>query len=239
MRKWIAIAGLLVLAFAAWGQSQVSHAETPTAPQRTIEVSGRGTITAKPDTAVVTLGISRLSDTPSAAFKEASKTMNEIAKALTSMGVKEDELKTSELNLGAEYEWTQEKGQTLRGYRATSNVTVTTQKLDDVPAIIEAAVAAGANQMSSLSFTVKDPEALLEQAMDLAADDAKAKAERVAKRMGSGVAQVLKITVMDDTGIVRAPMAAYETKAAADGAMPIFAGTTKYTVTISASFELK
>ncbi len=240
MRKWIAAIGLLVLALAAWGRSQVTHAETPVAPQRTIDVVGKGTIEAKPDTAIITLGVTALADTPSAAFKEASKIMNQIADALTSQGVKEDDLKTSELNLGAEYNWTQEKGQVLKGYRATSNVTVTTQNLDQVPAYIEAAVAAGANQMSSLSFTVKDPEALMDQAMDLAADDAKAKAERVAKRMGSGISQVLRISVMDNSGSVRGPMA-YEAKGMADGAapMPVFGGTSQFTVTISATFELK
>lgn len=241
MRKWFALAGILVLAFAAWGTSQVGRAETPApaAQPRTIDVVGKGTITATPDTAVITLGISTIAEGPSAAYKDAATIMANIATTLTEAGLKQDELKTSELSLGAEYNWTQEKGQVLRGYRATANVTITTQQLDKVPLFIEAGVLAGANQMNSLSFTVKDPDTLLDEAMDAAADDATAKAGRVAKRMGANVSKVLKITVMDDSGSYPRPVPmAYEAKADS-AAMPVFTGSSKFTVSISATFEIE
>jgi len=215
--------------------------DTASVPQRTLDVVGHGTVLAKPDTVVVTLGASALADTPTAAYGEVAKALTRVSASLKELGVEDEEIQTHELNLGAEYNWTQDKGQVLKGYRASTTIAITTQKLDAVAALVEAAVGAGANQLQSISFTIKDTEALTNQAMDLAVDSAMGKAERVAKRMGASIAGVVRVNVMDQNS---GPVVRAESKFAAapmaDGAsIPVFAGNNRIEVTVSATFELR
>lgn len=244
MRRWIVILSVLVLALAAVGAG-VGLAEDPAAKpqtQRTLDVSGRGTIKATPDTAIITVGVSSLADTATEAYRQTAKAANELAATLKQFGVKAEEIRTTELSLYPEYNWTQEKGQVLRGYRSATSLSVTTQDLEGVGLLVETMVGKGANSLQSIRFTVKDPEKLIEQATDLAVDNAMGKASRVANRMGTQVIGVLRVSVMDTGGSMERPMpAAYETKSAmgADAAMPVFGGTSEYTVTISATFEIK
>lgn len=244
MRRWILAASILVLVVAAaFGSAGIGLAEDPASPAtapRTLEVTGRGTVSVTPDTAMITVGASSLEKTPSEAYRATSKVMANIAAALKIMGVDEKDIKTTQLNLNAEYNWTEDKGQVPTGYRASSSVTITTQKLDQVGALVDAAIDAGANQLHSINFTVKDPEQLLSQATDAAVDNALAKANRVAGRMNTMVVGPLKVTVMDGSGsVVRpVPMAAPAEKMAS-APMPVFGGSSDYTATVSVTFEIK
>lgn len=248
MRKMI-LTAFTALAFAAAAfQPQAAFAETPVAAQaesvqRTLEVTGRATVKAKPDTAMITLGVNLLEKTPDAAYSAVGDKMASVASALKAMGLKEDDMKTGMLYLSAEYDWLKEGGQVLKGYRSSTTITITTQELDKVPTIIQAAVDAGANQLQGLSFTVKDPEALIEQATDEAVENAKAKAQRVARRLGVTVAGVYRISVHDGGGSVIYTASADSGSAAAPMAkgasIPVFSGNAEFTASVSVVFEIK
>lgn len=242
MRRWIVILSVLLLALAAVGAG-VGLAQDPAAKpetQRTLDVVGRGTVKASPDTAIITVGVSTLADTASDAFKQTSGTANELAMTLKKFGVKAEDILTTELSLHPEYNWTQDKGQVLKGYRSSTSLSVTTQDLDGVGLLVETMVANGANTLQSIRFTVKDTEKLIEQAMDQAVDNAMSKAARVSNRLGTQVVGVLRVNVMD-SGSTERPVPMYEAKGAmtAESAMPVFGGTSDVTVTVSATFEIK
>lgn len=221
---------------------QASLAETTTPPTRTIAVVGQGKLTAKYDTADISLGFSTDRDTPSGAYQDMSAAMNKVVDALKASGVKEDDMKTGTFNLGAQYDWNNGT-QKLVGYRSTNTLTVTTQALDKVAALIQTAVDAGANTVNGVSFSIKDTDELLNKALDAAVDDAKAKADRVATRLGAKVVGVMSITVNDQG---RPPIMydrAMESKAlmAAPAAAPapVYSGTGDYSATVSVTFELQ
>jgi len=247
MRKYLALLSVAILTVAAIGGttlSQRAHANTDSpgsATVRTIEVVGRGSITVKPDTAVITIGVTALSDSPTESYKEVGRILAKVTTALKGMGIKDDDLATAGLHMGAEYEWLQEGGQKLKGYRTTTSLTITTKQLDAVAAIIETTVDAGANQLQGIRFTVKNTNALVEQATNLAADDATAKASQVANRMGSAVVRVMKITVMDNGGSsipYYGPEMMMKGMAPMD-AIQVYGGESVVTVSIAASFEIK
>jgi uncharacterized protein YggE len=238
MKTYIRWIGLLLAAILALGAAlfrpEPGHAESPAPAQRTLEVTGQGSLRVKPDTAVITLGVTQLKENPTQAYSAMNEVMARVVAALKAKGVTDDQLKTGMLYLDAQYDWTKEGGQVLKGYRATNTVTVTTQALDKVGVLIQAAMEAGANQLQGVSFQVKDSEALMAQALDLAADDAKAKAERVARRLGVSVVGVYKIDIMDNGRVFYANEAA-----AKAGAAPVFPGTTDFTVTVRVTFEIR
>ncbi len=238
------LAGAFVLA-ATMFQPRPTLAEAPAQPQRTLDVTGRGTLVVKYDTAEITVGVTELKEASGAAFAAMSTSMDRVVAALKAKGVKETDLKTGTLSLNAEYDW-KDGQQLLRGFRATNTLVITTKNLDKVAELVQVAVEAGANQLQGVRFKVEDTDALLNQALDAAADDARAKADRVAARLGTKVSGVYRITVIDgDRGPIiydayRAE-AGYATKAmaAAAPAPAVYAGNSEYTATVSVTFELQ
>ncbi|HEY3366871.1 MAG TPA: SIMPL domain-containing protein [Symbiobacteriaceae bacterium] len=216
-------------------------ASAPTPNPRTLDVTGQGKLTAKYDTAAIALGFTTQRDMPTAAYQDMSDAMNKVVVALKAMGIKDDDLKTGTFSLNAQYDWNN-GSQKLVGYQSTNTLTITTQALDKVPALMEAAVSAGANQIQGVSFSIKNTDELLNQALDEAVADARAKADRVAGKLGTQVIGVLKVVVQDNG---RAPIF-YEGMAADSRAMkvaaapaPVFSGSGDYSANVSVTFELK
>lgn len=246
MRRYGFMALFLLAAFAVAATMftpKATLAETPAPIQRTLDVTGTGKLTVKPDTAEITLGVSELKSAATDAYSAMSTSMDQIVATLKKSGVKEEEIKTGSFSIYAEYDWTKEGGQSLKGWRATNTLIVTTTKLDQVAALIQATVAAGSNQIQGVRFYVKNTDALLNQALDLAVEDAKAKAERVADKLGAKIVGVYRISVMDGgRGAVAYDSrmeGAYTKEMAAAPAAPVFGGTSDYTAMVSVTFELK
>lgn len=239
----MAVLLLSVLLIGALLYPTASAAETPASnPPRVLSVTGQGRMEVKPDTATITLGVTQLRPTPMEAYEAMSADLAKVAGQVKSAGVKEDQIKTSTFNLQAEYNWTQEKGQVLSGYRATNSISITTQELEKVAALIQSAMSAGANQLQGVSFYVKDTEKLTKEALDLAVDDAKGKAEQVANRLGTKVVRVQSVSIQDNGMPAYRPMMdanAGMAKAAAMEAAPVFSGTAPYSVSVSVTFELQ
>jgi uncharacterized protein YggE len=244
MRKYGWISLILVGMLAVGGmlfQPFVSHADNPSAEaKRTLDVIGQATMVVKYDTATLSFGVSELHPTAVEAYQAMGKQMNAVVEALKSKGIKEEQLKTGTLSLQPEYEWLKEDGQKLRGFRATNSLSVETQELDQVAELMQIAVEAGANQVNGVSFSVKNKERLVQSALDLAVDNAKEKAERVAKRLGTQVAGVYSVQVHDQSGSpVRYEMARKTMAADSASSAPVFQGDGELSVSISVTFELR
>jgi len=78
-------------------------------------------------------------------------------------------------------------------YRASNVITVTTSRLNDVGALIDAAIGAGANRVEGIRFELKDAEPVRIQALELAVQQARAKAQALAKAEGLSIKGVLSI----------------------------------------------
>lgn len=236
------LAGLLILGISAFLPRAAPAQAADDNSVRTISVVGRGQLEVKPDTAVITVGVSEVRPTPIEAYNALSERINAVSQALMAKGVKEDDIQTSTFQLSPEYNWTQERGQELVGYRATNTLSITTQNLDKVAELIQVAVQAGANDLRGINFSVKNSDKLLEQALKRAVADAKAKAELVAGELGARVARVQSVSVQDQGSspvkvLAEASMARDGLAAAAP--VPVYAGTTTFTATVSVTFELQ
>ncbi len=239
------LVGVAVLAGALIGRPETTLASDPAQEEkRTLSVTGQGTIEAAYDTAIITIGVQEMMETADGAYQAMARDMDAVVNALKRMGIEEEQLKTGVFRLDAQYDWIENRGRVLKGYMATNTLTVTTQELEQVPALVQAAVEAGATNIQGIRFTVKDREALLNQALDAAVDDAKAKAERVAERLGAEVVGVYQVSVNDGG---RGPVEYRDVGIAGDAAVrdmkvapaPIFSGSTEYRATVSVTFELR
>jgi uncharacterized protein YggE len=241
-REWWRVGSLLlgslVVVLALW-QPNRTLAENTTPLQRTLEVSGMGLVKTTYDTATITLGVTTVKESPSAAYSSVGQTADAIVAALRKQGVETLEMKTSQLSLNAEYDWQKEGAQRLIGYRAATNLTITTQALDKVAVFVQAAVDAGANQLQGVSFSLKDAGTTAQIALTQATDDARAKADIVAKRLKTEVIGVTKVTVGSSNNPGPIPYYSGMTKSAADSAIPVLSGSFEYTANVTITFELR
>ncbi len=148
-----------------------------------ITVSGQGAVTADPDTALLSLGVSVLADTARDARDRAARAMNDLLDSLKGNGIDEKDINTTQFSLNPEYDHTGGGQPRLKGYRVTNMVAIKVRDLDRTPEVMDEAVDAVGDpiQISGVSFTVDDPQSLLSQARAEAMADARAKAGELAQ----------------------------------------------------------
>lgn len=230
-------AGLLsALGDSSLGRSEPAAAQTQST-LKAVTVSGVGRVLVNPDTAQFTLGVQIRNPDLAAAQAEATTKMNAVINALKANGIDEAKIKTVTYNIGLEYNPQRSDG-TVSGYVVTNLVQASVKPLDKVGAIIDAAVDAGANNVSQVSFIVEDVDAPTRQARQQAMDDAKAKADQLA-RLG-GVTLGMPVQITETSSPPPTPLDAVRTAAGAapDMATPIQAGQAEIVVYVTVSYGI-
>ena len=202
------------------------------AQAKTISLAGSGSASAQADQASISMGVEVTDESAADAISENAAKMAAVIEAVEALGVSEDDIYTSQYSVYAQYDWT-ESGRVFRGYTVTNMVRVTVKNLDDVGLIIDAAGAAGANRMDSISFELSDAkrEELKMNAYVVALEDAQAKADLIAETLGLTITGVQSVS---ESSYV--PARTYQSVAEADYAMgsaptPILSG--ELTVAVS------
>ncbi len=160
-----------------------------------ITVVGMGTATATPDTAEWSFGVQTSGETAQAALAANSEAMEKVVAALKAAGIADDDLQTEQVSV---YPRTSDDGVSIVGYDASNTVRATIRDLDQAGGIVDAAVAAGANQVYGPSLTVSDTEAQYSAAVDAAFDDARARAQAIADK--AGVALGAPVAIVEGGG---------------------------------------
>ena len=166
-----------------FGGSAESSISSSIASQQSVGiwVTGVGEVSVVPDVAVLSLGVQVQKDTVAEAQQEAVVAMDAVMAVLDYYNIDEGDIQTQQYSIQPLYRWDDGK-QTLLGYSVTNTVTVKVRNTDDTGGIIDAAAAAGGDniRVNSISFTVDEPETYLEDARKEAMADAKAKAKQLA-----------------------------------------------------------
>ncbi len=185
MKKMFAI--LLCLAILALGTGAALADGTK------LSVTGSGTVLVESDLAIVTVGVQETSKD----VLEAQSTVNEkiaaIKQALLDAGVEESEINTDSINIYANYDYS-DNTEVIVGYTARNSLSVRTTDMDNVGSLIDAAFAAGANTLDNVQFTVQDDTQAREQALTMAVEDARRKADVLASAAGLQVASIERIS---------------------------------------------
>lgn len=158
-----------------------------------LSVTGSGTVLVESDLAIVTVGVQETSKD----VLEAQSTVNEkiaaIKQALLDAGVEESEINTDSINIYANYDYS-DNTEVIVGYTARNSLSVRNTDMDNVGSLIDAAFAAGANTLDNVQFTVQDDTQAREQALTMAVEDARRKADVLASAAGLQVASIERIS---------------------------------------------
>lgn len=234
--KTIRIAGvaLLVLATAAFaGVGRPDSAGGASAQLEGITVNGVGTVESVPDEAQMSFGVQTEASTSREALARNSEQMERVLAALRSAGVADEDVQTQDVSVWPKYDTTGQAGQ---GYTARNSVTVTIHELDRAGAVIDAATRAGANEVSGPMLSSSGREKLEAQALEAAVDNARKKAEALAKAAGVGLGRV---TAIVEGGGTPGPVMLEAGRASADKAVPIQPGQEEVQATVTITFSIE
>jgi uncharacterized protein YggE len=226
-----AVAGVVALAIPANG------ADTTTT--RYITVTGVGTISVVPDAVRFNATVSSLASTNAAALSSASKSAAAVRAALKDKGIALKDIRSANISVYPEYNYTQETGTKITGYRASQSFDVLIRKASDAGTIIEAVVTAGGDnvQLGGVIPTTLNPAIATEEARAAAVANAKSKASSYAKLLGTSIGKVLFLEEQSSP-IYSSPFPMAKAGAAADQAVEIDLGEQDVTVTITVRWAL-
>jgi uncharacterized protein YggE len=203
---------------------------------RTLTMNGEGEVRAAPDSVTLSAGVT--SQAPSAAAALAANTtrMQSVFAALKKLGVADKDMQTSNFSISPQMSDAGNQPPHVTGYQVNNQVRVGLDDVSKLGAALDALVTAGANQMNSVDFTIKDSAPLLSDARGQAVADARAKAETYAKAAAVTLGPILSISENENSGPrpVYAPMPMMR----AARAVPVAAGEESVTAQVSIVWEI-
>jgi uncharacterized protein YggE len=202
---------------------------------------GEGRAEARPDRAVFQIGVEVHRPTVDEARARAAEALTAMLASLRGAGIGDDDVQTTTLSVAPDYEYS-ESGRRLVGYVAQNMVTARTTALDHVGATIDAAIAAGGDdvRLDGLHFELVDPEALHAEARRRAVENARQHAEQLAEAGGVHLGAPISIaeTATSQPGPVMMRMEMARSDAAA-APTPIQPGVTEAIVQVSVRYAIE
>lgn len=234
----VIIAILSVTAFFAQGYKPVAAQGTTTENPitRTVSVTGNGVITGTPDQATIYVGVRTDAATSAAALTDNNEQMTALINTLKSAGVAARDIQTSDFSIYPRYNDGTNGELRVVGYEVSNSVHITVRDLTKLGTVLDAAVRAGGNQVSGISFGFSDPAALVEQARAQAVANARDNAEQLASLSDAELGAVITINESMNnypTPIYRDAMAQAEMSV-----VPIESGQSSVNVSVNITYEL-
>ncbi|MES2471155.1 MAG: SIMPL domain-containing protein [Patescibacteria group bacterium] len=170
----------------------------------TISVQGKGEKSVQPDIAVFTYSVSEQAKTVAEAQTKATAKTNKVLEALKANGVEDKDITTVSYTINPEYTTTQtpcfdapvsagsvrsiagctNSNTSLKGYVVAQSVEVKVRQLENAGKLFETVGSLGVQNVYGLSFSVDNPEEVRAEVRSLAIEDAKKKAEKLARDLG-------------------------------------------------------
>ncbi len=143
-----------------------------------LTVTGCGKIQVKPDIATVYVGVETMIDGEDIAAGQSqnSETIKRVLAEIRSSGVAESEIATQDISVYKRYDYSSER---LIGYRITQMIEFKTKQLGTLDQLVEKLLTAGANQLNGICFSLEDPSAHYNEALQAALADANEKAAAI------------------------------------------------------------
>lgn len=158
-----------------------------------LNVTGSGTVYVPADQVSVSLGVNMTGADLAVLQQQANETITAVCDALLDAGLAEEEISTSYFYISPRYDYSSEI-EAITGYSINNTLNIKTENIDQIGAYIDAAFAAGANSFDSINFTVKDEAEARMRSLELAVEDARAKAEVLAAAAGMQLGDIITIT---------------------------------------------
>lgn len=217
---------LIIAALAALSVPARAQSSGPLAPAEGIVIQTTGEVRVRPDLATIQVGVVSEGKTAAEALGRNTPALAKLIEAVKAAGIAEGDLSTSQIALTPRMTQAsasaspQPRAARIDGYEARTGIVVIVRDIARAGPLIDALVAAGANDMSSISFGLADEGKARDEARDKAAEAARARAEIYARRLGVRVGELVSIVEAEAEPPVR-PLGDVRAYRMAAGAAPV------------------
>lgn len=202
----------------------------------TITVTGEGVVTAAPDLATVSLGVTTQGDTAAAAMAANTEALTAVLERVKAAGVEDRDIQTSTLNLNPN--WSNSDGSSMpviQGYVASNILSIRVRDLAKLGGVLDAAITDGANTLNGITFGLAEPDPAMDEARKEAVAKARARAELLVTAAGASLGKIVSI---NEAGMSQ-PMPMYRMEAAmADAPVPVAGGEVGVTANVTITWEI-
>jgi uncharacterized protein len=171
--------------------------EVPQAPH--LVVSGYAEQKAEPDMLTLNVSVTALEKQGIKAKQQVDGKVAAFFGQLEGLGIKRSDVEAGNLVIFPEYQYPQNKKPELVGYRAQRQLAVKLYQLDKLSELMDTALKAGLESVSQIEYGLKSPQTIKEQARVGAVEDAKTKAESLAKAFGMKLGKVYSVEYRNNT----------------------------------------
>ena len=153
---------------------------------RYVTVSAEGTVKVTPDAVRLNAAVSVIATTNKAALAEVAKGAEALRASLKSSGIAVKDIASQNVSVYPEYNYTNDKGSILVGYRGSQSFTIVVRNAANAGAVVDAIVAASGDnlQVNGVTPFVLDASAATQSARAVAVKNARTKANSYAKLLG-------------------------------------------------------
>ncbi|MEX2014031.1 MAG: SIMPL domain-containing protein [Parcubacteria group bacterium] len=249
--KWVWIV-LVVLAIflAAQALGAIKDLRSVNPMYNSISVSGEGEAVSVPDVATFSFTVSADARVASGAQSRVTEKMNVILASLKNLGIEEKDINTTDYSLWPKYTYEVAPAiyppfpgkQVQDGYTASHHVSIKVRDTEMVGEALAVAGENGATGLSSISFTVDDPDKIIEEARAEAIADAREKARELARELGVRLVRIVSFYENNAGG----PMPYYAeglgmdmTRSSTAPAPTIPIGENKVKVNVTVEYEIR
>lgn len=234
----LAFFALLLIYTKTFGPIPFSVNSVTTAKTDTFNVSGEGVAVAKPDMAILVVGIRAEANTVKAAQDQINSTINKVASAIKKLGVEQKDIQTVNYNINPAYDYTG-GSQRITGYSASTNLSIKVRSIDLTSQVIDSAAGNGANQIGGISFDVDDKSKLEDEVRQKAVAAAKKKAESAAKIAGFKLGRMVNYSENFDSSPQPLRMAIGAPAEGANLKTTVEPGSSEIKVIVTLSYEIR
>jgi uncharacterized protein len=210
MKRILTLTQLLALVLSAATVLHAQETKTTDKRQTRITVGGDAIVQAQPDTAILTVAVVTQSKTAIEAQQQNATKTEAVVRALKAAAGTGAEVKTSGYSLQPMRVYRENQPPTITGYEARNTVTLTTSELAKLGNVIDAVGQAGANDITGISFTLRQDRPARDRALQEATQEAMSKAKVIAQALGGRVVTIAEVL---EEGFQRPPQPVYQAEA--------------------------
>jgi uncharacterized protein len=203
--------------------------------ERSITVTGHGTVDVVPDVADLWMGVQATAPTGDEVMTTVEQKSQRLVNALKNAGIDAKDIQTSGLSLYPNYS---QNGNNITGYSASVDVSVRVRNIDRVGELLDAVQGMVGQELTigGISFSYEDPEAVMEQARVAAIENARTRAQQYAAAAGAEVGEVVKIV---ESSSAAPPVPYAMERMAADESVAIEPGSQELSADVSVVFSME
>lgn len=186
-----ALAGTLMLT-ACGAQTSTGTAAAGDSQQKVITVTASETVTAEPDIAELEFMVYSQATDAKTCQTQNNTDLEKTVEAMKGLGIAETSIQTYTFGLNPIYDW--DAGKTITGYEMETRLTVKDIPMEKVGDVLSSAVNSGVNRIDAVSYLCSTFDEKYEEALKLAIEAGKKKAESMAEAGGCSIGQTISIS---------------------------------------------